>query len=271
MISALLITSVDDHSTFVVDGGLRVTRARHLGDAIRLLETSTAPPPELVVLAESRGGSFGEASLHALRKLAPLARIWRVLGTWCEGETRSGRPPAACLAAYWHQWEARLSRELEWARRGANPTWTLPLTATADERLLAAADEWFARRRAGTIVICAASARAAAALADLCLAAGYNTLVAAEDARFHIAGAAAVLWDTTVGRMADATAVGELQSRAGGAPLLAIVGFPRFDDVELARRAGIAAVISKPFLAGDLLWHLDRVAATSRHAGSSPG
>ncbi|MCH8924376.1 MAG: response regulator [Planctomycetes bacterium] len=158
--------------------------------------------------------------------------------------------------------------ELELAQRGGNPTWALPLTATPDERLLATTGGDFARRRPGTIAICAASAQAAAALGDLCRAAGYKTVVAAEDGQFRIARAAAVLWDTTVGRMADAACVGELRSRAGGAAVLAIVGFPRFDDVELARRAGIAAVISKPFLAGDLLWHLDRVATPTRPAAS---
>lgn len=257
MIRALLIGSLERDSAVVADGSVNVACAADVPEAIRMLETGAAPSPELVVVAESRGGEFSATSLDLVRKQVPLARVWRMLGTWCEGESRSGRPPAACLATYWHQWEARMARELERVRQGVNPSWTLPVTATPDERMLAS-EGTFDRKRSGTIAICAASAAAAEALEDLCRAGGFDTLVAADEGRFRLARRGAVLWDTTIGRMTDERRVAEMRSRAGGAPVLAIVGFPRAGDFELARRLGIAAVISKPFLAGDLMWHLDR-------------
>ena len=240
------------------DGSLEVTRARDPEDARRLLADGARLPPELVVLVEPRGDQFSHSSLAALRKQAPLVRVWRMLGSWCEGEARSGHPPAACLATYWHQWEARFGSQLEIVHQGGSPPWALPLTATAEERILAATDSSFERSRTGTIAICASSATAAESLGDLCRAAGYDTLIVADDGRFRIAGASAVLWDTSLERMADANCVTELRGRSGGAPLVAIVGFPRPEDVESALRGGIAAVVSKPLLAGDLFWHLDR-------------
>ncbi len=157
MVSLLLIGDLDDELPTSVppfDGPLEVTRARDPEDARRLIADGACAPPELVVLAEPRGGQFNHSSLAALRKQAPLVRVWRMLGSWCEGESRSGHPPAACLATYWHQWEARFDSQLEIERRGGNPGWTLPLTATAEERILAATDSSFEPIRTGTIAIC---------------------------------------------------------------------------------------------------------------------
>jgi CheY-like chemotaxis protein len=249
------------------DASLNVARAENLDEAARMLGDAATTPVELVVLADARGGQFGDAALAALRKLAPLARVWRVMGSWCEGEARSGRPPAGCLTTYWHQWPARFGRELETLARGSRPGWALPMTATADERILADAEAQTSGRRAGTIVVIASRAQTAAALADVCRPAGYDTLLGAEDGRFRVVGAKAVLWDTTVERIVDPASVAELRRRAPDAPVLAIVGFPRADDVEQARRAGIEAVISKPYLAGDLLWHVER----HRSGGSCRG
>ncbi len=69
--------------------------AEHLG--------ATAAHCDLIVLCESRRGQFSAEAIDGLRRLAPLARIWRVLGSWHEGEPRSGHPPAGCVSTYWHQ------------------------------------------------------------------------------------------------------------------------------------------------------------------------
>jgi len=266
MVSLLLIGQWDEDlpASAPQSGGLvEVTRAGDLDDARRLLADGTCAAPELVVWAESRRGQFSHAALAALRKIVPLVRVWRLLGSWCEGESRSGRPPLACLRSYWHQWEARFGGQLEIERSGANPPWALPLTATPDEQILAVTDQTFSRRRAGTITVCAASATAAGSLGELCRAAGYETLIVADEGRFRASGAAAVVWDATVEQMTDPECVAKLRGSAGGAPLVAIVGFPRPDDVESALRCGIAAVVSKPLLAGDLFWHLDRAVVST--------
>ena len=49
-------------------------------------------PPELIVMAQSRPGVFSAQWIERLRRSAPLAGVVALLGTWCEGETRSGRP-----------------------------------------------------------------------------------------------------------------------------------------------------------------------------------
>src|SRR5262249_26315362 len=126
-------------------------QVNNVEEAARLLRAEPRAP-ELIVLVQSRPVEISAESLDRLRSLAPLAKFWRVLGSWCEGEARSGRPPAGCVSTYWHQWPARWSRDLARARGGGTPGWSLPATSSSDERLLADAEQPIAPR-SGLVVI----------------------------------------------------------------------------------------------------------------------
>ena len=253
-LSVLLVGMPDDDGladrAAAVAESARVERVADLPAAeILLADTDTAI--DLIVLAESRPGQFSAASIDRARRLAPLARVWRILGSWCEGEQRSSRPPAGCASSYWHQWRERAQREFTRARKGRCPAWGLPLTATVDERALAAM-EATREKRSGTIAIRARRPEAAAALADACRAEGYETHVVLDGEPIVVRGATALVWDTTVQGARDAGRVEQLRRATDGAPIIALLGFPRPDDVCRALEAGVAAVISKPFLLGDL-------------------
>ncbi len=217
-------------------------------------------PPELIVLAESRPGQFSAESIDAMRRLAPLARMHRLLGTWCEGEQRTGRPPAGCTSSYWHQWHPRVERQLARASSGLRPIWVLPSTASADEQALATADEPLARG-SGLVVICACETQAAESLADVCRLAGYTTVIVRDDQQWAAPGAVAVVWDTSVERAKNHECVETICRSAGGAPLVALIGFPRAEDVSQATHGRVAAVVSKPFSIHDMLWQLGEVVA----------
>ena len=97
--------------------------------------------PEVIVLAQAYPGQFSHEAVDRLRRAAPLARVLGLLGSWCEGEMRTGRPWPAAIRTYWHQWLPRCSRELECLARGECSAWGLPVTATEEERMLAGVDE----------------------------------------------------------------------------------------------------------------------------------
>ncbi|MEX2111844.1 MAG: hypothetical protein WD845_01580 [Pirellulales bacterium] len=236
-----------------------VARVEHVADvaAAGTYLKGTSPDVELIVLCESRRGQYSSAAVDELRRLAPLARFWRVLGSWHEGEPRSGRPPAGCISSYWHQWPARAARELAAEAGEGNATWTLPVTATADERGLAEADLPI-ERHAGTIVVCANRFESAAALADACRLGGYDTRAIREGDEFHADRIVAMVWDANPECVTDVTRIAALRQSVGGAPLVAVVGFPRAVDVRSAQQAGVAAVVSKPYSVRDLLWHVER-------------
>ncbi len=115
---------------------------RELGDAEAAAAAMAAgePPPDVIVVAQARPGEFSRQAIDRLRRLAPLARIVGLMGSWCEGEMRSGAPWPASARAYWHQWPARGGREFQRLARGEPGSWSLPVTATEEERLLADAD-----------------------------------------------------------------------------------------------------------------------------------
>src|SRR5260370_311264 len=97
--------------------------------------------PEIIVIAQSWPGQFSTAAVERLRRAAPLARIWALLGAWCCGESRSGKPWPGTLRAYWHQWTPGWRHELLRVTGGQAPAWCLPLTASGAERLVAASFE----------------------------------------------------------------------------------------------------------------------------------
>jgi CheY-like chemotaxis protein len=45
------------------------------------------------------------------------------------------------------------------------------------------------------------------------------------------------------------------------APVIALLDFVRRQDYDLAKSVGVAAVVAKPFLVYDLLWHLNNLVA----------
>jgi hypothetical protein len=235
----------------------RVVPCVDLDDAIQ--ECGALPGgPHLVVLCESRPGQFPPAALDRFRLRFPLVRLVRVLGTWCEGGAREALVTHGCWPAYEHQWHARFARELERRDRGQNPHWALPATTSREEQLAVCSQDWPSGSRGRSIAVCAASAESSAALVAVCRRAGYSALETPAAATFRLAGVAAVVWDAAVREIANPATVAALLDRACGAPVVAVTGFPRPDDIDQASAAGLAAVLAKPFLASDLLWHIER-------------
>ena len=208
-----------------------------------------------------------------LRQAAPLARICGLFGSWCEGETRSGRPWPGAWRVFGHQWPQRGARQLAALAAGTKSVWNLPVTATAEEQLLVeiellaqrsrgAAERASATRRAAPSVAPSASlppaAETGSALADACQSLGYRAVVWREPPASGELAAVALLWDTRPDLAARTDVVESLRRAGRGAPIVALLGFPRPEQIERARAAGVAAVISKPFLLADLDWQLRR-------------
>ena len=89
---------------------------------------------------------------------------------------------------------------------------------------------------------------------------GYKTAVLRSPRGGQISGAVAALWDTRPEAVADPATVGEVQAAVDGAPLIALVNFPRPELVTLAKAAGVSAIVSKPLLLTDLFWQVEQLA-----------
>jgi hypothetical protein len=263
--------------------------------------------PALIVLAERWPGEFPGRQVDHLRRMAPLARISEILGSWCEGQTCSGEPLAGTLRYYWHQWTARMAPEFARAAAGECPVWGLPLTATDEDRLLALPSVAGAllplplgegrgegkRRRSlpgsphpnplpkgegtayaprrrdrpdsahfsnqGLLAIHTRNAETASALCDAAARHGFGAAWVRSRPMPFISGVRAAIWEATRGTPDEARELAAWRSALGGVPLVALLDFPRVEDRDLARAAGVALVVSKPFWLDDLFGQIERL------------
>jgi hypothetical protein len=237
--------------------------------AAALLRTGEVVP-DAVVVAQSFPGQFSREAIDRLRRLAPLGRILGLMGSWCEGEMRSGSPWLATVRTYWHQWPVRCQRQFRRMAEGQVSSWTLPPTATEEERLLADVgplSPWErVRVRAehvanlpgrGLVVIRSPSSETADWLSAACRRRGLATLWQRAPSADRVEGAAAAIFD---GSDLGEDEHGELQRLAVAlrpAPTVALLSFPRAEHHRRALSAGAAAVLSKPVAVEDLFWQLD--------------
>jgi hypothetical protein len=243
---------------------LRIVALADAARAIGWMEQEQAEPA-LLILCPSRPGEIDEREVFSLRRAAPLARVCAVLPSWCEGETRSGRPWPGVWRIYQQDWPQRGARELAALAAGRPTVWNLPATATAEEQLLAEMELVAHRSRAskpsgaaklGTVAVLAATVEAGQALADACRSLGYEPIVWRRLPAEGELAVRALLWDTTAEMAARGDLVQRLSAAGQGAPIVALLGFPRPEQAERARQAGVAAVLSKPLLLADLEWQL---------------
>ncbi len=215
--------------------------------------------PDVLILLQAFPGQFSFAQLDRLRRLAPLAPIVMLLGTWCEGEMRSGHPLPGTIRVYWHQWHASAPRQLARLRTAQNCAWALPPTAAPEERLLG--DVGHGPGLPSCLVaLCTPRFESADWLAAVCRAAGCPSVWIRPSRPAWVEGVGLVLFDGTDFTGPELERLCELSRRLPDVPVIALADFPRIEDRERILRAGAAAVLSKPADSEDLLWTMGRLA-----------
>jgi hypothetical protein len=244
-------------------------------DAISLLRESarivneSQEPVELVVVAQSRPGMIGQQQIELLRQSKPLAGVVALLGSWCEGETRTGRPWPGVERLYWYEFPAWWQRQLDLRSAGRCPDWARP---DAHRFSTAACHTGpgttrFAARGRDLIALRASHHDTTSILADILHRAGYATVeqsFARKAAQTR--GAAAGIWDG--GQLSDheTNDLAQFCRRLAieGAPVVALLDFPRRDRVDLALQLGAAAVLGKPWINVEVIGTLQAVIESKR-------
>jgi len=213
--------------------------------------------PDVIVVVQAFSGRFSHSKIDRLRRFAPLARILNLSGTWCEGEGRSGSPWPAAIRLYWHQWQARVERELNLLAGSQCPSWGLPVTATEDERLLQSVSQTW-QTCEGLIAICAPRKINADWIAATCQMRGYSTIVVDSFEKSVIECAAAGIFDRSFLDDMGTRELKHFKEYLNDSPVIVLLDFPRVEDRQRAISNGAAAVLSKPVEINDLFWLLDR-------------
>jgi hypothetical protein len=224
--------------------------------------------PQLVVVAQPRPGCFSPPDIERLHRALPLARLVALLGSYCEGEVRSGTPWPGVLRVYWHEWLGRCEAELPGLLTGGPSTWALPRTATAvDQTLCAARRAW--PQHAGLALIRSAKHDEFEGLADVCLNVGLSPVWLSPNHPPQLKRADLVIWDSDGRQPEEWTELKQWHERLHPAPILYLRGFPRHPDVCQAYRSGADRVLSKPFLLDDLVACIGAVLAGQETAASA--
>jgi len=220
------------------------------------LPMAAGPIPTAIVLFQSRPGRIAQGAVEQLHHRAPLARLLAVVGPWCEGEVRSGHPWEGVTRIYWHQWQARLPREMGLTAGAAGWPGYRPRTLTETEILLRTLTPALHRKSlAGLVAISTAGRESFGALADACWAAGWRAVWQQPDWPPQYVGADLLLIDGWEGLPPDLAS-----ARSAGRelpPAVLLVSWPRPDDVSRAGQHGISRVLARPLLLTDLFATLD--------------
>ena len=215
--------------------------------------------PDLIVVAQLYAGQLPHALLAALVERLPLAHLVQVLGSWCEGEERTGHPWPGASRLFWYEWPARVPQILAEIAEGRCSDWNRPVTATREERLLRTAvpDLPGHRRSAMSVWLATSQRNSYHALAAACQLQGYRPvwIRAAEELPPERPWGA--VWDGAQLQRREQAQLREFAAAAAPARTVTILDFPRLQTVQLAARLGVAQVLSRPVRTGDLWRALD--------------
>ena len=245
--------------------------------------------PEVIVVTQSFPGQFPHGAIDQLRRAAPLARIVGLMGSWCEGEMRSGRPWPATARLYWHQWPTRCRRQFHRLANGERCSFALPATATEEERLLADAEGGGRRAETsgqwsvvsgqddtsnlksqinksiisnpqsltpnpfgGLAVVRCRSFETWDWLGRACRRRGLAAVWQRDGVVARVEGATAAIFDCADLNDEELDGLRRLAESLHPAPVIALMSFPRIEDHRRALFAGAAAVLSKPLILDEL-------------------
>lgn len=69
---------------------------------------------EMIVIGQASRGSIDASQIDAIQRIWPQVPVLIVLGSWCEGESRSGQPIAGVKRVLWHQWQGQYQQLRQW-------------------------------------------------------------------------------------------------------------------------------------------------------------
>ena len=202
--------------------------------------------PELVIVAQARPYTILASIIKSLQRRWPLSPVVALLGSWCEGETRTGRPWPGVERLYWYDFPAWWRRQLALRAAGRCPDWARPIDLGSRNQNY----ESSSRLRNGAVLIRSACRESASALSDVLRRAGYSTVwQPPRRSAVVVSGMVAAIWEGgqwSENEIDDLALFCHAVARED-APVVALLDFPRRDHVERVHHLGAAAVLGKPW------------------------
>ena len=228
-------------------------------------------PPELIFLAQPLPGIYCQADIDRLQQLVPLTRIVVVVGSWCEGELRTGSPPSGVIRLYWYDFSSWWHAAIRRRDAGLCPPWSLPLDHVQAGRWSPANDFVPSKVPSKSSSLLSVMIDAAdfsvyetlsTALNNFGILSHWqgreeNTTPAASTTPSTTPTTTAGIWD---GGQLGARELKHLTNfcRQTNGPVIALLDFPRLEHFEKSQAAGAAAVFAKPYIVEEIVTALEK-------------
>ncbi len=222
--------------------------------------THAALEPAAILFLQARPGSIAQEAVEQFHHLAPQARLLMLVGPWCDGELRSGRPCEGVARMHWHQWPARLPHELGLAGPSGRPVYRSRMITEYDILLRTLTPALHRPLHAGHIAVAAENREAFSTLADACWAVGWRSVWQQPGMPPQFAGSDLLLIDGWANCPRELESLRPQQRPLPPAVLL--LDWPQQSDLDRASHLGIARVLARPLLLADLFATIDTLAAT---------
>jgi hypothetical protein len=235
----------------------RVVSLAHLDEG----STGLADEPAAIVFLQARPGSVAQEAVERFHHRAPQARLLAIVGPWCAGELRSGRPCKGVKRMHWHQWPSCLPAELGLTGGSGRPQYRSRMITEFDILLRTLTPALHRPLRPGRIAVAADCRESFSTLADACWAIGWRSVWQPPGSPPQLDGADLLLvdgWDSLPR---------ELPAHRRDArhlpPAVLLLDWPQQADLDRAHELGIARVLARPLLLADLLASLDALLASA--------
>ena len=218
---------------------------------------------DLAILAAARRDQFSHDWVESIRsKLAPTPLV-AMLGSWCEGEQRSGEPWPGVQRVYWHQWRSRFDFFLKQLASDQICDWQLPATANHADGVInpSLKNAFGTPEREAIVGVSAVSEMHYQMVADALQVFGAKSfwIEHRQLENLAIEQPSLIVVDGDSWNQ-------ELKSRIDwlrndlkiDTPIVQLLNFPRPSDLPALHTVGIAEIVSKPFQLSDLALAIER-------------
>ena len=224
------------------------TRVQTFDELLDSIDASEADP-DVVIACQTYKGQFDHVDGERIRRRIPLTQLLLLHGNWCEGETRTGRPVVGFTRISQHEFVARIS--------SARDCSLLPPTASDGELLLepltkAVVSEPY------RIGVYAAGYDHGLSICESLGSLGFETwrLLREAPETWRKMELDALVWDDVGGCREKRIPLRIATESITPAPTVALLTFPRIQDLRSAKQNGASSILPKPFRVSDLSWCL---------------
>lgn len=213
---------------------------------------------ELVLVAQERPGQWHAGWLDRLRAASPLTRTVAVLGNWCKGETRTGKPLGADVRLFWNEFPRWWGRQIERRMSGKTTDWSFYQPLLQRENLRRSGGVPEASR--GLVLIAAQSRDTAEATGIACRAGGWSSVWVRPPQHVPLVlSATAIVLDAAYLETGELAALERVRRIYGPLPVIALCDYPTAQQEIVGRTQDIRSILGKPYQLDDLLAALHEI------------